>query len=353
MASRTSILVLRRILGLGEQRLVAMGYAGLDWMTKAEPPIRISLDGKEIGTIWPPKRGEGWLSLPGPPLEEERSQFEIQAGHHDLMLAVTWPSAMYYMAFTGVAPGIQSFNSAPGETVTFLCQYTPAIPRGYKFRLSRETPPQQKEQLPLRTLTGHRDPVLSVAFSPDGQTLASGSWDNTIKLWNLATGKELRTFTGHRDPVLSVAFSPDGQTLASGGLKDIKLWNLATGKELRALTGHTNHVDSVAFSPDGQTLASGSWDNTIKLWNLATGKELRTLTSHTGTVHSVAISPNGQTLVSGSGDKTIKVWDIASGKELRTLTGYRDSVLSVAFSPDGQILASGSGDNTIKIWGKK
>jgi serine/threonine protein kinase len=125
-------------------------------------------------------------------------------------------------------------------------------------------------QISLKTtLTGHSGGVYSVAISPDGQTLASGSADKTIKIWNLSTGQEIRTLTGHSDPVRSVAFSPDGQTLASGSFdKTIKIWNLSTGQEIRTLTGHSNWVNSVAFSRDGQTLASGSYDKTIKIWNI-------------------------------------------------------------------------------------
>ncbi|MGF2036696.1 MAG: hypothetical protein RMZ43_015510 [Nostoc sp. CmiVER01] len=200
-------------------------------------------------------------------------------------------------------------------------------------------------------LQGHDRDVWSVSFSPDGKTLASGSGDNTIKLWNLETGKEIRTLTGHHYTVRSVSFSPDGKTLASGSDdKTIKLWNLETGKEIRTLTGHDDWVSSVSFSPDGKTLASGSGDNTIKLWNLETGKEIRTLTGHHYTVRSVSFSPDGKTLASGSGDNTIKLWNLETGKEIRILTGHNNLVWSMSFSPDGKTLASGSEDKTIKLW---
>ncbi len=197
----------------------------------------------------------------------------------------------------------------------------------------------------LRTLTGHEAEVLSMAFSPDSLTLASGSDDGRIKLWEVATGKKLHNFTGYTGSVISVSFSPDGRILASGGAGHlVKLRNLAT-KKLRTLTGHTDIVYCVAFSPDGQTLASGSADRTIKLRNLATG-QVRTLTEHTSGVICVAFSPDGQTLASGSNDMTIKLWNVATGQEVRTI---RISVDSVAFSPDGQTLASAHFDQII-LW---
>nr|WP_225880409.1 WD40 repeat domain-containing serine/threonine-protein kinase [Anabaenopsis elenkinii] len=201
------------------------------------------------------------------------------------------------------------------------------------------------------TLTGHSDWVTSVGFSPDGQTLASGSRDKTIKLWDVQTGKVRHTLTGHSDWVLSVGFSSDSQTLASGSFdKTIKLWDMRTGKVRRTLTGHSDWVYSVGFSPDSQTLASGSSDNTIKLWDVQTGKVRHTLTGHSEPVRFVGFSPNGQTLASGSDDKTIKLWDVRTGKLRHTLTGHSDWVRSVAFSPDGQTLANGSEDRTIKLW---
>ncbi|MGB3509732.1 MAG: caspase family protein [Microcoleaceae cyanobacterium] len=202
----------------------------------------------------------------------------------------------------------------------------------------------------IRTLQGHDDYVSSVSFSPDGQTLATGSHDNTIKLWNLETGELIRTLQGHTEFVTSISFSPGGQTLASGsGDNTIKLWNLETGKEIRTLQGHTEVVRSVSFSPDGQTLASGSFDRTIKLWNLETGEVIRTLQGHTEWVESVSFSPDGQTLASGSFDQTIKLWD-PTGTEIHTLQGHTELVESVSSSPDGQTLASGSRDSTIKLW---
>jgi serine/threonine protein kinase len=202
------------------------------------------------------------------------------------------------------------------------------------------------------TLTEHSGNVSSVAISPDGKTLFSGSWDKTIKLWDRETGEEIRTLTGHSDHVVSIVISPDGKTLVSGSADNtIRLWDPETGKEIRTpLTGHSDHVKSVAISPDGKTLVSGSADNTIRLWNLLTGKKIHTLTGHSGNVSFVAISPDGKTLISGSWDKTIKLWNLKTGKEIHTLTGHSGNVSSVAISPDGKTLISGSWDKTIKLW---
>ncbi|MDZ8050906.1 MAG: protein kinase domain-containing protein [Aulosira sp. ZfuVER01] len=201
------------------------------------------------------------------------------------------------------------------------------------------------------TLKGHSSDVNSVAFAADGVTLASGSDDNTIKLWNLGTQKEIRTLKGHSQWIWTVAFSPDGKTLASGSAdKTIKLWNVSTGKEIRTLKEHTDGITAIAFSPDGKTLASASLDKKIKLWNLSTGKVSRTLTGNSQAVSAIAFSPDGITLASGSWDKKIKLWNVATGKEIRTFVGHSQLILSVAFSPDGMTLASGSKDKTIKLW---
>ncbi|MBD2535023.1 trypsin-like peptidase domain-containing protein [Nostoc flagelliforme FACHB-838] len=203
----------------------------------------------------------------------------------------------------------------------------------------------------ITTLQGHSSSVRSVAFSPDGKTLASGDWRRTIKIWNVGTGQEITKLQGHSDYVESVAFSPDGITLASGS-KDgtIKIWNVRTGQEITTLKGHSSYVLSVTFSPDGKTLASGSTDKTIKIWNVTAGQEITTLQGHSRYVQSVTFSPDGKTLASGSWDGTIKIWNVRTGQEITTLQGHSSYVLSVTFSPDGKTLASGSKDETIKIW---
>lgn len=252
-------------------------------------------------------------------------------------------------------------------------------------------------------LKGHTADVTSVAFSPNRGTLASGSRDNTIRLWDALTGEHERTLAGHAYWVLSVSFSPDGRTLASGGdgerdggsifgaeirLWDIvtgahkrtlaaqgsvtcvafspdfgtlaggegwpeyvvRLWDAATGVQKYALTGHTDWVEDIAFSSDGERLASASGDATIRVWDSATGTHTQTFTGHTGGVNSLAFSPDGRTLASGSVDKSIRLWDVPTGTHKRTLTGHRGSVVSVAFSPDGSEMGSGCADGVAIIW---
>ncbi|MBQ2376397.1 MAG: PEGA domain-containing protein [Bacteroidales bacterium] len=203
----------------------------------------------------------------------------------------------------------------------------------------------------LKTLNGDSDWVNSVAYSPDGTKIISGSYDNTIKIWDANTGQCLKTLEGHSNWVYSVAYSPDGTKIISGSLGGIiKIWNANTGQCLKTLKGHPECVFSVAYSPDGTKIISGSVDPTIKIWDANTGQCLKTLEGHSYWVNSVAYSPDGTKIVSGSTDETIKIWDANTGQCLKTLEGHSDDVTSVAYSLDGTKIISGSYDKTIKIW---
>jgi WD40 repeat protein/serine/threonine protein kinase/Flp pilus assembly protein TadD len=250
----------------------------------------------------------------------------------------------------------------------------------------------------FQTLSGHEGEVMAVCFSPDGQTVASGSRDGTIRIWDLLEGKEILCLRGHSGDVLNVAFSPDGRRLASSsgdwakGINgEVRIWDSATGQLVadfpqmktmvaslawspdsrllalakfnglvqlldveqrteRDFRGHTDSVKSVAFSPDGRTLASGSRDRTIRLWDIAIGVTTRTLTGHAGDVLCLAFNPSGSVLVSGGWDSTVRVWEVASGNLQRTLTAHQEIVTGAAYCPNGSEFATSSVDGTVRIW---
>ena len=198
--------------------------------------------------------------------------------------------------------------------------------------------------------------VTALVFSPDNRTVASASGDATLHLWDVHTG-EHSTPLWHTHPVVALAFSPDGNTRASGGFKEICLWDLTTEHPIRAsvLHGHRDMVTVLAFSPDSKILASTSFCGTVLLWDVATGQRRHTLSAHTDSITALAFSPDNQTLASGGywsldAETTIRIWNIHTGQLLTTVEGHTAPVFTLAFSLDSGILASAGWDNAIHLW---
>ncbi|WP_345567315.1 hypothetical protein [Nonomuraea rosea] len=213
------------------------------------------------------------------------------------------------------------------------------------------------------TLTGHTDNVNAVAFAPGGTHLASASWDGTVRLWDLTDPRRPRaeaTVTGHTAHVNAVAFAPRGGLLATASTdRTAQLWDLtAPGRPRRVatLTGHTDGVVAVAFAADGRTLATASWDGTARLWDVSDpgrARAVQVLRGHTGPVVAVAFSPGGSLLATAGHDRTARLWELGDLRRVRAgviLHGHEDVVRSVAFSPDGRVLATASQDHSIRMW---
>ena len=207
----------------------------------------------------------------------------------------------------------------------------------------------------LRKLAGHHFLDYATAWSPTGRILASGSVVSVI-FWDRGTGEQLWRLTGKQSvttSACSLAWSPDGQTLAIGtGFidGDIQLWDITNKKQIRTLKGHNDLVFSIAWSPDGQLFASGSNDATVRLWNMKSKHPILTLTGHSQAVLCVAWSPDGQILASASSDRTIQLWSPDTGRQVATLEGHTGSVTCISFSADGHLLASKSHDGTFQLW---
>jgi WD40 repeat protein len=203
----------------------------------------------------------------------------------------------------------------------------------------------------LRQLQGHSDHVNALAFTPDGRTLASGSYDGSVRLWDARGGKELHVLKGLKEAIAYIAVSADGKLVAAGGYDNlIWIWDIATGKEQRRLAGSQGAILGLAFSPDGKMLASCGIEHVIRLWDVATGKEIRQLTGNKHNVRTFAFTSNSKFGISGGCDHSVRFWDVTTGKEVRQFAGHGGDVFFVALSPDGKTLATGSHDGSIRLW---
>ncbi|MDV2992030.1 MAG: Tol-Pal system protein TolB [Chroococcidiopsis sp. SAG 2025] len=243
--------------------------------------------------------------------------------------------------------GVTSAIALTGESIDrFSDRYAQILPQIRSSLRDAIAVPTERN-----ALRGHQGAVWVAAFSPDGQIIASGSIDRTIRLWDKSGKPVGQPLQGHQQGIFSIAFSPDGQYIVSGSADGtVWLWDKSGQAIGQPFQGHVNHVKSVAFSPDGKYIVSGGDDGTVRLWDLQGNSVGQPIQTRQGQVWSVAFSPDGQYIASGGTDNTIRLWDKQGNPRNQPFRGHQDQVFAVAFSPDGKAIASGSADNTIRLW---
>jgi WD40 repeat protein/tRNA A-37 threonylcarbamoyl transferase component Bud32 len=203
----------------------------------------------------------------------------------------------------------------------------------------------------IRTLEGHTGWVNAVAVTPDGERAISASSDRTLRVWDLESGQSVCTMEAHKDRVNAVAVTPDGErAISASSDRTLRVWDLGSGQLVRTLQGHTDGVNAVVPTPDGRHAITGSADHSLSVWDLESGQLVRTLEGHTHSVTTVVLMPDECQVISGSADHTLRMWDLEKGQLLRTLEGHTDWVTAVVVTPDGRRAISGSADRTLRMW---
>jgi WD40 repeat protein len=298
-------------------------------------------------------------------------------GHSGFINCVTYSPDGKYIA-SGDSQGVKVWESTTGRQKLNLVGHT-ALVNSLAFTADGEWIVTGSYDRTIKiwnattghlgpTLRGHKGSVYSVACSPDGKWIVSSGAGsdsqgqpvpNELLIWDARTGKQTGSFTGHTKPVTCVAFSPDSRWIVSSSYDGtLRVWEVAKGKNIMTFNGRAG-VNSVSFSRDGKRIVSGGAAiqnqgvhamGEVTLWDSATSQQVWTITGHNHVVESVAYSPDGKWIVSGSDDRSLKIWDAESGQETKTFRGHGDMVTSVAFSPDGKRIVSASRDFTIRIW---